>query len=115
RVTINDQGSVQDMHVEVFDLPANTEFTLFVIKTPNAPFTPAWYQADIRTNDNGRGVVDVAGIFSNETFVLNPGTPAVPVELDHLGIWFADPADAGKAGCSSNPTPFDGDHNAGIH
>ena len=35
-------------------------------------------------------------------------------ELDHLGIWFADPADAVKAGCPGTVTPFDGDHNAGI-
>jgi hypothetical protein len=114
RVTISDLGPVQNMHVEVFALPVNTVFTLFVTNTPNAPFTPAWYQGDITTNANGNGVVDVTGIFNDETFILNPGMPAVPVELDHLGIWFADPTAAGNAGCASTPTPFDGDHNAGI-
>jgi hypothetical protein len=114
RVSISDLGPVQNMHVEVFGLAANTDFTLFVIKTPNAPFTPAWYQGDLTTNANGKGVLDVTGIFSNETFILNPGTPAVPVELDHLGIWFANPADADKAGCPETVTPFDGDHKAGI-
>lgn len=114
RVTISDLGPVQNMHVEVFDLPANTEFTLFVINTPNAPFVPAWYQGDITTNAGGEGVADVTGIFSDETFILNPGVPAVPVELHHLGIWFADPADAVSAGCPGTVTPFDGDHNAGI-
>jgi hypothetical protein len=114
RVTISDLGPVQNMHVEVFALPANIAFTLFVVNTPNAPFTPAWYQGDLTTNAAGNGVLDVTGIFSHETFILNPGTPAVPVELDHLGIWFADPTDAGNAGCPSTPTPFDGDHNAGI-
>ena len=112
RVTISDLGPVQNLHAEVFDLPANTEFTLFVITTPNAPFVPAWYQGDITTNKNGRGVADVTGIFSAETFILNPG-PA-PVQTAHLGIWFADPADAVKAGCAGNVTPFDGDHQAGI-
>src|ERR1044072_1884086 len=96
RVAISDLGLVQNMHVEVFSLPANTEFTLFVINTPNAPFTPAWYQGDI------------------ETDARDPGVPAVPAELRHLGIWFADPTDAGNAGCPDNPTPFDGDHVAGI-
>jgi hypothetical protein len=114
RVSISDLGLVQNMHVEVFSLPANTEFTLFVINTPNAPFTPAWYQGDIETDARGNGVVDITGIFSDETFVLNPGVPAVPAELRHLGIWFADPTDAGNAGCPNNPTPFDGDHVAGI-
>ena len=102
------------MHVEVFLLPANTEFTLFVITTPNAPFVPAWYQGGLKTNANGRGVLDVTGIFSDETFILNPGVPAVPVEMHHLGLWFADPADAVNAGCPGTVTPFDGDHNAGI-
>jgi hypothetical protein len=114
RVTVSDLGSVQNLHLEVSALPANTSFTLFVIKTPNAPFVPAWYQADLTTNAAGKGVADVTGIFSEETFVLNPGTPAVPVAMHHLGIWFADPADAVTAGCPGGVTPFDGDHQAGI-
>ena len=114
RVSISDLGRVQNMHVEVFSLPPNTDFTLFVINTPNAPFTPAWYQGDLTTDALGNGVVDVTGIFSNETFILNPGTPAVPVELHHLGLWFADAIQAGNAGCPATPTPFDGDHTAGI-
>lgn len=114
RVTLSDLGPVQNMHVEVFALPPNTTFTLFVINTPTAPFVPAWYQGDLITNASGNGVLDVTGIFNDETFILNPGIPAVPFELDHLGIWFADPTDAGNAGCPNTPTPFDGDHNAGI-
>jgi hypothetical protein len=114
RVTISDLGPVQNMHVEVSNLPPNTSFTLFVINTPIAPFVPAWYQGDLTTNENGYGVIDVTGIFNDETFILNPGLPAVPVALDHLGIWFADPTDAANAGCPGTPTPFDGDHNAGI-
>jgi len=114
KVTISDLGPVQNMHVEVRDLPPNVDFTLFVITTPTAPFVPAWYQGDLTTNAKGNGVADVTGIFSNETFILNPGSPPVPVEMDHLGIWFADPADAVAAGCPGTVTPFDGDHNAGI-
>jgi hypothetical protein len=114
RASITNLGPVQNLHVEVFNFPATTVFTLFVIKTPNAPFVPAWYQGDLTTNEFGNGAVDVTGILSDETFILNPGVPAVPVELDHLGIWFADPADAVKAGCPATVTPFDGDHNAGI-
>jgi hypothetical protein len=112
RVTISDLGPVQNMHVEVFALPANTDFTLFVITTPNAPFVPAWYQGDLTTDAVGKGVVDVTGIFSAETFILNPGPAAV--QTAHLGMWFADPADAVNAGCPGTVTPFDGDHEAGI-
>lgn len=112
RVTISNLGPVQNMHVEVFKLPPNTDFTFFVITTPNAPFVPAWYQGDLTTNGKGKGVLDVTGILDDETFILNPGP--VAVQTDHLGIWFADPADAVKAGCPGTVTPFDGDHNAGI-
>ena len=114
RVTLSNLGEVQNMHIEVFDLPPNTDFTIFVINTPTAPFVPAWYQGDLTTSATGRGVADVTGIFSDETFILNPGTPAVPVELHHLGIWFADPAQAETAGCPNTVTPFDGDPNAGL-
>jgi hypothetical protein len=114
KVSISDLGAVQNMHLEVFHLPANTDFTLFVINTPNAPFTPAWYQGDLTTDALGKGILDVTGIFSVETFILNPGSPAVPVELHHLGLWFADPTQAGNAGCPATVTPFDGDHDAGI-
>src|SRR5207249_8761982 len=105
RGTISDLGLVQNMHIEVLNLPANTEFTLFVINTPNAPFVPAWYQGDLTTNAIGRGVLDVTGIFSDETFILNPGP--VAVELHHLGLWFADPAQAVNAGCPGTVTPFE--------
>src|SRR5438034_11774789 len=105
RVTIRNLAPVHNMHVEVSKLPANTEFTLFVINTPDAPFVPAWYQGDLKTNAIGKGVLDVTGIFSAETFILNPGVPAVPVNLTHLGIWFADPADAVTAGSSGTVPP----------
>ena len=114
RFTVSDLGPVQNLHVEVFNLPPNTDFTLFVITTANAPFVPAWYQGDLTTNAMGKGVLDVTGIFSDETFILNPGTPPVATETRHLGMWFADPAQAVSAGCPGTVTPFDGDHEAGI-
>jgi hypothetical protein len=42
------------------------------------------------------------------------GVKFAPVHTFHLGVWFADPKDAAKAGCSKTVTPFDGDHEAGI-
>jgi hypothetical protein len=62
RVTISDVGPAQNMHVEVFDLPPNADFTTFVIQVPNKPFGLAWYQGDITTDKNGRGVGDFTGI-----------------------------------------------------
>jgi hypothetical protein len=129
RVTISDLGEVQNMHVEVFNLPANTEFATFLIQVPNKPFGLSWYQGDILTNSKGKGVGDFTGIFSKETFILAPGVapaPAVfpddatsnpatpPVQIYHMGIWFAHSADSANAGCGNTVTPFDGGHQAGI-
>ena len=129
QVTISDLGPVQNMHVEVFNLPAKAEFALFVIQVPNKPFGLAWYQGDIETNSLGHGVADVTGIFSKGTFTLAPGVapapkvfpddatsnPATPpVQMYHLGIWFGDPEVAEAAGCPDTQTPFESNHVAGI-
>jgi hypothetical protein len=110
RVTISDLGPVQKMHIEAVGLTANTSFTTFIVQHSARPFGLAWYQGEIQTDNRGRGVADFTGIFSNETFILSDSA----VRMDHLGIWFADPADSVKAGCSEIVTPFDGDHEAGI-
>ncbi len=109
RVTINDLGAVQNMHLEVFSLTPNTGFTLFVTQHNARPFGLAWYQGDIKTGSDGRGA-DFSGIFSEETFIVSD----TPIQMDHLGIWYADATDAANAGCSGTVTPFDGDHPGGI-
>ena len=129
RVTVSDLGLVQNLHVETFNLPPNTDFTVFLLQVPHSPFGLSWYQGDIHTNSQGKAVGDFTGIFSKETFIqapgvapapqvfrddatVNPATP--PVQVYHMGIWFADPNDAVNANCPGTPTPFDGDHQAGI-
>ncbi len=42
------------------------------------------------------------------------GVAFQPIHTYHLGLWFNSPADAQKAGCPNNQTPFNGDHTAGI-
>ena len=121
RVTISPRGPVENMHVEVIGLPPNTEFDLFVIQLPNAPFGLSWYQGDIETDSTGRGVGDFVGRFSIETFIVAPGSGPAPVvhPVDassnpataqvhtlHLGLWFGSAAAAVAAGCPSTVTPF---------
>lgn len=133
RVTIAPRGTVENMHVEVGGLPANTDFDFFVIQVPNKPFGLAWYQGDIETDGRGNGVGDFVGRFNIETFIVAPGVapaPSVfkslpfpdatsnpatpPVHVAHLGLWFDSPAGAARAGCPATVTPFNGKHNAGI-
>jgi hypothetical protein len=131
-VTIVPNGPVEHMTVQVSGLPPKTDFDFFVIQVPTAPFGMSWYQGDIETNARGSGHAVFIGRFSIETFVVAPGpapAPSVfngpfpdatlnpqtnPIQMYHLGLWFNDPADAQKAGCPSNVTPFNGEQNAGI-
>jgi hypothetical protein len=122
-------GLVENMHVFVNGLPANTDFDLFVIQVPNAPFGLAWYMGDLVTDKAGVAIGDFYGRFQIGTFAVALGAapaPVVlagdastnpvtaPVQLYHLGLWFDQPADAVKAGCPNKTTPFNSNHNAGV-
>lgn len=131
-VRIRSEGPVEVMDLSVQGLPPKTDFDVFLIQVPNAPFGMAWYQGDIETNQQGRGHQTFVGRFSEETFVVAPGNalaPQVhhnafpdaqsnpstgPIHTFHVGVWFNSPADAAKAGCPKDTTPFNGEHDAGI-
>jgi hypothetical protein len=134
-VKVHSIGPVEIMNVGVAGLPPNTDFDLFVIQVPNAPFGLAWYQGDIKTDQSGKGSREFIGRFSIETFIVAPGiapapadpfnepgsipdatqNPATnPVQTYHLGLWFNNPADVVKAGGPSTITPFNGEHDAGV-
>jgi hypothetical protein len=99
-------------------LPRNTDFTVFLLQTAGAPFGAAEYIGDITSNKRGnarnefRLIVDEA--FSS---TIDNNGKRVRVELNRVGMWFADPADDDF--CSAAPgvngvTPFDGDNEAGV-
>lgn len=129
-VKIVELGFAERMEVALSGLPKKTEFDLFVIQVPNAPFGLSWYQGDMTTDANGKAKKSFIGRFNEETFIVAPGkapapvvhpgddaktNPATgPVHTAHLGLWFNSPADAAKAGCGNDVTPFNGDHTAGI-
>ena len=132
KVETKQKGQVEEMDVHVSGLPPNTGFDLFVIQKPGAPFGMAWYQSDLQTNGDGKGHVKVVGRFNIETFIVGNGVAAVPaptphdgldasvnpttkpIHMYHLGLWFDSPADGAAAGCPGGPTPFNGDHTAGV-
>lgn len=130
KVKIFKLGFAEKMVVSVSNLPKNTEFDLFVIQGPNAPFGLSWYQGDLTTDSKGKASKSFVGRFSEETFIVAPGSTSAPivhpgedensnpatdpVHTAHLGLWFNAPADAAKAGCGNGVTPFNGDHTAGV-
>jgi hypothetical protein len=132
KVTIVSTGTAEDMMIHATGLPSNTDFDLFVIQVPKAPFGLSWYQGDVETDDDGEAVQHFRGRFSIETFIVAPGTapapvvfngpfpdaslnpPFNPIQTYHLGLWFNSATDAHNAGCPNAVTPFNGEHNAGI-
>jgi hypothetical protein len=128
-VRIRTLGVVEAMDIDASGLPANTDFDLFVIQVPTAPFGLSWYQGDLETDGTGHAHGHFLGRFSVESFFVAPGVASAPVVFDddassnpafapiqtyHLGLWFNSPEDAKKAGCAGTVTPFNGEHHAGI-
>jgi hypothetical protein len=131
-VLVLDDGTAQDLLISARGLPPNTGFDFFVLQTPKAPFGMSWYQADVESDEHGNAFQHVRGIFSIETFTVAPNSAPAPVvfggpfpdasvnpataplQMYHLGLWFASPTDAQNAGCPATVTPFNGEHNAGI-
>jgi len=131
-VTIQSKGPVEVMNVAADHLPPRTDFDLFVIQVPNAPFGVSWYQGDLESDGGGHAHGTFVGRFSIETFMVVLGVapapdvfhgafpdattnPAFnPVQMYHLGLWFNSPKDAAAAGCAATVTPFNGPHDAGV-
>ena len=131
-VKSNGRGDAEDMTIFASGLPPDTDFDVFVIQVPKAPFGVSWYQGDLQSNHGGNAVQHFRGRFSIETFSVAPNTapapvvfggpfpdaslnpPFNPIQMYHLGVWFNSPKDAQKNGCPATVTPFNGEHNAGI-
>jgi hypothetical protein len=82
---------------------------------PTVPnFGLAWYQSDVEARSNGDVRVKVQTVLLDEIFGFDPIVGLGPTNTFHLGFWFNDPADATACGFDpSQPTPFNGDHQAG--
>ncbi|GHJ14048.1 MULTISPECIES: hypothetical protein [unclassified Micromonospora] len=129
-VRVHPEGLNEIMTIRAAGLPPRTNFDLFVLQLPDAPFGVSWYQSDMRTSQYGVARVTVVGRFNIETFALAPGAgpapnthpgrdatlnPAFgPIHTYHLGLWFNSPQEAVAAGCPGATTPFNGDHTAGV-
>ena len=96
-------------------LPPNTAFTVFLLEQADSPFGAAEYIGDVFSDKKGRAEntfrLIVAEAFSS-TLVNGQ---RVRVDLNQVGMWFADPADDDFClGPDSPVTPFDGDNEAGV-
>jgi hypothetical protein len=114
----SDIRGVDTLDVKAQGLPPNTDFAVFLTESPAAavpPFGAVEYIADFTTNSAGRGSVRVDAVILEAFSSQVVGGVRVRKELNHVTIWFADPAgDDVCFGPGGGPTtPFDGDGQAG--
>lgn len=101
--------------IAVAGLPANTEFTVFLLETPGAPFGASEYIGDFATNEDGKGRNHFELIVEEAFASTIVNGQRVRADMNHIGFWFADPADDDACVPGGGPvTPFDGDNEAGV-
>jgi hypothetical protein len=101
--------------IEARNLPPNRDFTVFLLQFAGSPFGAAEYIGDFSTNASGNAQ-NTFRLIVQEAFssTLVDGQ-RVRVDLNQVGVWFADPADDDFClGPNSPVTPFDGDNEAGV-
>jgi hypothetical protein len=102
--------------VDASGLKPNTSFTTFLLEVPGSPFGAAEYFGDVDTDRYGRAHAEFELIVEEAFASTLVNGKRVRVDLNHVGMWFADPADDdicfGKGG--GPITPFDGDNEAGV-
>jgi hypothetical protein len=88
--------------VDVYKMPANTSFTVFLTELANPPIGHFEYVGDLYTRDDGSGEATfharALGAFTGDA--RNPGVyqglngAASGYQLEHLGMWFGSLQDA---------------------
>jgi hypothetical protein len=123
KVKITDISTVDQVGFDTFRVKArhlapNRSFTVFLLQQAGAPFGAAEYIGDITTNAHG-DAYNKFNLIVDEAFssTLDSAGQRVRVDLNQVGMWFADPADDDF--CAAAPgidkvTPFDGDNEAGV-
>jgi hypothetical protein len=110
-----DQIGFDRLRIHARHLPPNRDYTVFLLQTAGAPFGAAQYSGDITTDAWGRADNEFRLIVDEAFASTIVNGQRVRVDLNRLGMWFADPADDDFClGPKSPVTPFDGDNEAGV-
>jgi hypothetical protein len=103
------------LRVHARHLAPNRDFTVFLLETAGAPFGAAEYIGDITTDARGNADNELHLIVDEAFSSTIVNGQRVRVDLNQVGMWFADPADDDFClGPNSPVTPFDGDNEAGV-
>jgi hypothetical protein len=103
------------LRVKARHLAPNRDFTVFLLEQAASPFGAAEYIGDISTDARGNADNELHLIVDEAFSSTIVNGQRVRVDLNRVGMWFADPADDDFClGANSPVTPFDGDNEAGV-
>jgi hypothetical protein len=103
------------LRVKARHLAPNRDFTVFLLEQAASPFGAAEYIGDISTDAHGNADNELHLIVDEAFSSTIVNGQRVRVDLNQVGMWFADPADDDFClGANSPVTPFDGDNEAGV-
>jgi hypothetical protein len=110
-----DQLGGDIFRISASGLRPSTPFTVFLNEKPADPFGAVEYFGDLNTDKYGNAQNSFKLIVKEAFASTLVAGKRVRVELNHVGMWFADPA--GDDFClgtgKGKTTPFDGDGKAG--
>ena len=110
-----EKSGFDSFQIRAHKLPPNGDFTVFLLEQAGAPFGAAEYIGDFRTDKSGDGDNTFKLIVQEAFSSTVVAGQRVRVDLNQVGVWFADPVeDDFCLGSNSPVTPFDGDNQAGV-
>jgi hypothetical protein len=110
-----DQKGFDVFDITARDIAPNRDYTVFLLQQAASPFGAAEYIGDLSTNDAGNGHAEFHLIVQEAFASTLVNGDRVRVDLNQVGMWFADPKDDDFClGPNSPVTPFDGDNEAGV-
>jgi hypothetical protein len=116
-VSLTEQIGFDKLKVRARGLAPDRDYTVFLLETAGAPFGAAEYLGDITSDKHGNASNTFKAIIDEAFSSTLVNGKRVRVDLNQVGMWFADPADDDF--CPATPgtngvTPFDGDNEAGV-
>jgi hypothetical protein len=110
-----DEHGFDRFEITAHHLPPNRDYTIFLLEQAAGPFGAAQYIGDFSTDAYGNAHNNLKLIVQEAFSSTLVNGSRVRVDLNSVGVWFADPAgDDFCLGADSPVTPFDGDNAAGV-
>jgi len=113
KLTTEKKG-VDTFDITMRNVAPNRDYTVFLLEQAGLPFGAAEYIGEVSADAYGNGHAEYRLIVQEAFASTIVNGQRVRADLNHVGLWFADPKDDDFCGQINVVTPFDGDNEAGI-